>query len=223
VLLDADLHRATAALLMNSEPADGLALALETPDRIDKLLAERAAAEICGRLHLLATALPLDREVVYSSGAADQLLAALRQRYNQVIADVPWRQEPFCRELLWAAQHVVVVLTPTLPSVHQALRILSTSTLNQGKAAATLVLNRASERGGLPRIQVESALKRPVDVVIPDLPHTISGAVRLGDPAALDRGQFGAAIRALAQQAGVSSVARPPTRAIRLRLPWRRH
>ncbi len=44
VLLDPDLHFGTASFLLNVPPGKGLSAALQTPERIDSLLAERAGA-----------------------------------------------------------------------------------------------------------------------------------------------------------------------------------
>ena len=55
VLLDADLTRGTASLLLDTDPGDGLGLALKEPERIDTLLAERAARPVAERLHVLAS------------------------------------------------------------------------------------------------------------------------------------------------------------------------
>ncbi len=54
VLLDPDLHLGMAAFLLNIQPGPGLRMALEAPERIDALLAERAAQPAADRLHVLA-------------------------------------------------------------------------------------------------------------------------------------------------------------------------
>ncbi len=117
MLLDADLHRGTAALLLDAEPGEGLRIALEAPERIDALLAERVAHPVADRLHVLSTLEPPTRDIEYVPGAADNLLAALCRRYNCVVADVPWVAAPFCRDLYASSHHRVLVLTPTLPAI----------------------------------------------------------------------------------------------------------
>jgi pilus assembly protein CpaE len=51
VLLDADLHRGTAAMLLGAKIGPGLRTVLEAPDRIDELFVERAAQPVSNRLH----------------------------------------------------------------------------------------------------------------------------------------------------------------------------
>ena len=183
VLLDADLMRGTAALLLDVEAGEGLRTALESPERIDALLAERAARPVTDRLQVLAARDTADRSPDYAPGACEHLMAALRRRYNVVLADTPWTPDPFCRDLLTAARHRVLVLTPTLPSVRDAQRLLALPGPGPARVPATLILNRATMQGGLKRAQVEEALHLPIDVSIPDLPRQITQAITLGQPA----------------------------------------
>ncbi len=196
VLLDGDLYRGTAALLLQAEPGEGLRKVLEAPERIDMLLAERAAQPVGDRLHVLSSQDPLGRLTQYAPGAAEQMLAALRRRYNVVIGDAPWQPDPFCRDLLAAAGRRVVVLTPTLPGLRDTLRLLALP----GASTAIVVLNRLGMPGGLKRQQVEEALRRPPDVVIPDLPRQVAAAVTMGEPASRHGRAFRAGIETLLRQ-----------------------
>jgi pilus assembly protein CpaE len=221
VLLDTDLHRGMAALLLDTEPGEGLRTALEAPERIDALLAERAAQPVAERLHVLSALEPLARPIDYVPGAADHLLEALRRRYNVVLADVPCQHSAFCREMLSAAHHRIVVMTPTLPAVRDALRLLALTDRSGARPPTTLVLNRLGLPGGLKRHQVEEALRVPVDVVIPDLPRQVSAAVTLGEPAGASAFRNGVAAIArhisVLRQPGTAEPAAPRRRSWRLR------
>ncbi|HTW71084.1 MAG TPA: pilus assembly protein [Acetobacteraceae bacterium] len=216
VLLDGDLYRGTAALLLQAEPGEGLRKALESPERIDVLLAERAAQPVTDRLHVLSSQDPFDYCVQYAAGAAEQMLAALRRRYNFVVADAPCQPAPFCRDLLSAADRRVLVLTPTLPALRDTLRLLSLP----GRGDTVVVLNRLGMPGALKQQQVADALRRPPDVAIPDLPRQVGAAVTMGEPAVLRGGAFHAGIVALLRQldqlrdvhAGIAASTRPRPR-----------
>lgn len=196
VLLDGDLYRGTTALLLQTEPGEGLRKVLEAPERIDMLLAERAAQPVGDRLHVLSSQDPFERLVQYAPGAAEQMLAALRHRYNVIIGDVPWQTDPFSRDLLAAAGRHVLVLTPTLPGLRDTLRLLAMP----GASASIVVLNRLGMPGGLKLQQVEEAMRRPPDVVIPDLPRQIATAVTMGEPASRHGRAFRAGIEVLLRQ-----------------------
>lgn len=196
VLLDGDLYRGTAALLLQAEPGEGLRKVLEAPERIDMLLAERAAQPVGDRLHVLSSQDPFERVVLYAPGAADQMLAALRHRYNVVVGDVPWQPDPLSRDLFAAPGRHVLVLTPTLPGLRDTLRLLALP----GAGASVVVLNRLGMPGGLKLQQVEEALRRPPDVVIPDVPRHVAAAVTMGEPASRHDRAFRAGIETLLRQ-----------------------
>jgi pilus assembly protein CpaE len=181
VLVDPDLYRGNAAFLLNLPVGDGLVAALESPLRIDTLLAERAAQPAAERLHVLAGESPIGILPAYTPGAAETLIDALRKRYNFIVLDVPFAPVPLYRDLLALAHQQVLVMEPSLVSLRDILR-LNTVTPAQGQAPL-IVLNRLGLPGGLTRRQVEEGLKRKVDVVLPDLPRQLRGAANLGEPA----------------------------------------
>ena len=204
VLLDPDLHQGTASFLLNVEPGRGLRTALQTPDRIDSLLAERAAQPVTDRLHVLSGQEPFDVVPDHAPEAAEKLLEALRRRYNFIVADVPFRPLSINRDLLTLAHRRVLVMEPTLASVRDTLRLMA---LRAGAAQTrrpVLVLNRLGLPGGLSRRQVEDALKVKVDVTIPDLPKQVHAAATMGKPAAEARGSFREAILSLSRQVAAS-------------------
>lgn len=200
VLLDADLHFGTASFLLNVPPGNGLSAALQTPDRIDSLLAERAAQPVDDRLHVLAAQEPLGSMPSVAAGTAEQLMTALRRRYNFVIADTPFRSSTLNRDLLDLAHRRVLVTEPTLAGVRDALRLMAMKPGPQQSGRPVLVLNRQGLPGGLNRRQFEDALKAKVDVVIPDLPKPLGLAATLGKPAVATKGPFEQAIKQLGNE-----------------------
>lgn len=200
VLLDPDLYRGTAALALNVKAGAGLGTALESPQRIDELLVERAAQPAAERLHVLAGEEKLANAPAYAPDAAARLLDALRRRYNFVVADVPLAPIPLFRNLLDLAQQRVLVLEPTLAGVRDTLRLLALPPGRSQPRRAVVVLNRLGRPGGLTRRQVEDALKMKPDVVIPDLPRLVGMAASMGEPAVAKRGPFRDGIIALARE-----------------------
>jgi pilus assembly protein CpaE len=200
VLLDPDLYRGTAALLLNAKTGNGLRTALESPQRIDELFVERAAQPVSDRLHVLAGEEKLADMPAYAPDAAVKLLEALRRRYNFVVVDVPFSPLPINRDLLDLAHQRVFVLDPTLAAVRDTLRLLALPPGKSQPRRAVVVLNRVSRPGGLARREVEDALKMKPDVTIPDLPRLVGQAASMGEPAVAARGGFRAGIMALARE-----------------------
>jgi pilus assembly protein CpaE len=202
VLLDPDMHLGTTAFLLGVQPGQGLRMALESPERIDALLAERAAQPVADRLHVLAGEEKINSPTVHADGAAEALIDSTRQRYNFIIADVPFAPVPLYRGILNLVDQRVLVMDPTLASVRDTVRLLGLQRGRRQDQRAIVVLNRLGMPGGLPRKQIEDALKLKVDVAIPDMPRQISAAATLGEPAIGTASGLRAAIIELARQVG---------------------
>ena len=200
ILLDPDLYLGDAAFLLNVQPGPGLRMALETPERIDGLLAERAAQPAAERLHILSGEESLANPLAYTPGAMESLLAALRSRYSFIVADVPFRQAPEYADLLRLAQQQVFVMTPTLTCVRATLRLLALTANLPQAPHPVIVLNRLGCPGGLTRRQIEDALAVKVDVVIHDLPRDVVEAATMGEIAALRHGRFRDGVTELARR-----------------------
>jgi pilus assembly protein CpaE len=200
VLLDPDLHRGMASFMLNVQSGAGLRMALEAPERVDALLAERAAHPAADRLHVLSGEEKLTAMPPQVPGAAASLLEALRRRYGVIIADVPFAPVPLFRDLFELVHQRVLVMEPTLAGVRDVLRLLAVPHAGGQKQRAVIVLNRVGRPGGLTRRQVEDALKMKVDVAIPDLPRQVGTAATMGEPAVVTSSGFRSGIIELARQ-----------------------
>ncbi|HUB10741.1 MAG TPA: hypothetical protein VMB34_02200 [Acetobacteraceae bacterium] len=200
VLLDPDIQRGSAAFLLNVQPGPGLRVALEAPERLDSLLAERAAQPAADRLHVLAGEEAVAIHPNPAPGAARVLLDALRSRYNFIVADVPYAPVPLYRDLLDLVDQRVLVMEPTLAAVRDTLRLLALPGTDEQAQRAIIVLNRVGIPGGLTRKQVEDALKMKVDIAIPDLPRQVGNAATLGEPAMTTSSGFRAGVHEVCRQ-----------------------
>jgi pilus assembly protein CpaE len=199
VLVDPDLYRGNAAYLLNVPPGDGLLTALESPERIDTLLAERAAQPAGDRLHVLAGECPLGVMPKYADGAAEALIEALRKRYNFIILDVPFAPVPIYRDLMAQSHQQILVIEPSLVSLRDVLRLSALPRTATQSQSALLLLNRLGLPGGLNRRQMEEGLKRKIDIVLPDLPRQLRTAANLGEPAIITTPAYRKAISELAR------------------------
>jgi pilus assembly protein CpaE len=202
VLLDPDIHLGAAAFLLNIQPGPGLRMALEAPERIDALLAERAAQPVADRLHVLAGEEKLATPANHAPGAAEALLDALRRRYNFIVVDVPFAPVALYRDLLDRVDQRVLVMEPSLAAVRDTVRLMALPKSSRQEQRPIVVLNRTGLPGGLNRRQVEDALKLKVDVAIPDLPRQVGNAATMGEPAMTSSGGFRAGIQEVARQVG---------------------
>ena len=200
VLVDPDIHLGAAAFLLNMQPGPGLRLALEMPERIDALLAERAALPAADRLHILDSEEKPSVPANHAPGAAGILLEALRRRYNFIVTDVPFAPVALYTDFLDLVDQRILVMDPTLAAVRDTVRLLTLPKGLHQEQRAVVVLNRLGMPGGLTRRQIEEALKMKVDVAIPDQPRQIGNAATLGEAAIRSSAGFRTAIQELARQ-----------------------
>jgi len=200
VLLDPDTHLGATAFLLNIQPGPGLRMALESPDRIDSLLAERAAQPAADRLHVLAAEEKIASHTSHAPGAAAALLTALRNRYNFIIVDVPYAPVPLYRDLLDLVDQRILVMDPSLAAIRDTVRLMGLPKGPGQDQRAVVVMNRTGAPGGLSRKQVEEALKMKVDVSIPDLPRQVGNAATLGEPVMVTSSGFRHGISEIVRQ-----------------------
>jgi pilus assembly protein CpaE len=209
-LLDPDLHFGSAAMLLDCPTGQGLRVALESPERIDPLFVERSAQPVSDRLHVLAGEIRLSDPMVASDGSMQCLLDAMTHRYSIIVADTPRMPHPLFTGIFNLAHQRVVVMAPTLVSVRDARRLLAIPSGPAQPNRALVVLNRADQRGGLTRAQVEQALGIKIDVVIPDLPRLAETAATMGEALSDGRNAFARAIATLARQTAYTQLLDSP-------------
>jgi pilus assembly protein CpaE len=220
LLMDADLQGGTCGLMLANEAEGGLRAALEHPERVDKLLVERAAPRLGDRLALLASEDKPDSLPTVSGGAVRHLMDLLRTRYNCIVLDLPRLALPMHREMQELAHQRVLVMDPTLPSLRDALRMLGSFSGVKSGGPPLLVLNRLGAPGTLDKKQVVAALQRAPDIVIPYLPKLLHNATTLGDPAVRKRGTFQTAIATLAHEILPAPAVEGEVRRSRSPLKW---
>lgn len=200
VLLDADLHGGSAALMLGARTSGGLRSAIEHPERVDELFVERAAQPAGERLFVLAGEEKLLDTVQPQPGAATRLVGMLRRRFNFVVVDLPSRSGIVGRELLDLAHQRVLVTDPSLAGAREVLRFAALPSAPSQSRRALVVLNRAGQTGMLGKEQMKEAIGAVPELAIPWLPKLVPGAGDLGEPAAAKKGPFRDAILALAHE-----------------------
>lgn len=198
VLLDGDLVTGSAALAANVAPSSGLLNALETPDRIDPLLIERAAQAVGDRLHVLASEEPFNERWSYHPGSARSLVQALRQRYNFVIVDLPCRICGFAAELTGLAQQTILVADLSPRGIASLDEILAQDAGNpRGAAPHIVLLRRPSQK--LLRSTVDRVRDVNANTTLIDWRKTVRLSGDLGEFAAARKGPFRTAMLKLLQ------------------------
>jgi pilus assembly protein CpaE len=120
LVLDLDLAFGTANLNFNTDPPQGVAEAVFSPDRLDQTFLDRIMASCGERLNLLAASATLDRTYDFGEGAFEQLMDVVRNNAPLIVLDVPHVWTAWARRTLIAADDIVIVATPDLANLRNA-------------------------------------------------------------------------------------------------------
>ena len=168
-MVDLDFNFGALSLAFDQKPTPGLREAVENAHRVDQLLLERTVTQIDSRLSLLSCEEPLESPVRLEANAFEDLVETLSKQYHYVLVDVPQIAGAVYQKVLRMAAVRIVTIDPTLGSVRHAIRLLKALGSDDLDHQTLLVLNRrwASLPGDLSQEDIEKALGRDIDFVVP--------------------------------------------------------
>lgn len=202
LLLDLDLELGEMALQMGVEPKFSVVDLVRNFHRVDSdLLASYIEHHDSGVDILSAPYQPADFEAV-SGELVGKILGFLRRQYGYVVVDAPKHLSPITLAGLKAADHVLLVTTPDLPSIRNLTRclpLLEDVGASKGRDWLRIVVNRHESRGLVSLDQVEETLGRSVFGTVRNDYETVMEAINTGRPAVtLGASEFAEDARAVA-------------------------
>lgn len=204
-LLDLHLRGGTVALGLGVRPGAGLRVALEQPERADSLFLERAAIPVAERVRVIAADEPIETDTVATPESLEHFLALLRDRFNNILVDLPMPPGPVERAVIAASRQVLIVFGPDVGGLRDAIA-MKRFIVSQGTGThPIMVLNRMGLPGGLTPKLIEEGLQGKPDYVIPFMPKPLLRAFNLGLPAFKESPPFAKALGPLVRE--VSGVA----------------
>lgn len=175
-------------------------------DRLDQELLEGFLLRHSSGLHLLDSPEAADPVHQASPSAIEHTLLFLSGIYEFVIVDCPPGLTDANLACVAQSDQVVIVLTPELPAVRNAVRYIEhLEKLGWSRGKVQIVLNRASKRASLADDRIEKALGRPVSWRVPNSYSEVVRAINSGAPVDSRSSDFGAAIRNWAQDVAGTS------------------
>jgi pilus assembly protein CpaE len=123
VVTDLDLAFGTAGLDFNQDPAQGIAEAVFSPDRIDTAFIDRLLAKCTDHLNLLAAPATLDRVYDFGADAFEAIFDSLRTTVPCVVLDVPHQWTGWIKQTLVGADEILIVATPDLANLRNTKNI----------------------------------------------------------------------------------------------------
>jgi pilus assembly protein CpaE len=155
VVADLDLAFGTAGLDFNQDPSQGIAEAVNAPDRLDDNFLDRLLCKCSDHLSLLAAPATLDRTYDFDEGAFEVVVDVAQSGVPAVVLDVPHVWTSWVKKTLFSADEVVLTVEPDLANLRNAKNIIDL--LRQQRTndvPARLIINKSglSKR---PEIKVE--------------------------------------------------------------------
>jgi pilus assembly protein CpaE len=123
VVADLDLAFGTAGLDYNQDPAQGIADAVFSPDRIDIAFMDRLLSKCTDHLSLLAAPATLDRVYDFGVEAFDAIFDTLRASMPCIVLDVPHQWSGWTKRALISADDILIVAAPDLASLRNTKNI----------------------------------------------------------------------------------------------------
>src|SRR5580658_9876884 len=123
VVTDLDLPFGTAGLDFNQDPAQGIAEAVFSPDRIDTAFIDRLLAKCTDHLNLLAAPATLDRVYDFGADAFEAIFDSLRTTVPCIVLDVPHQWTGWTKQTLVSADDILIVAAPDLANLRNAKNI----------------------------------------------------------------------------------------------------
>lgn len=144
VVADMDLAFGTANINFDQDPAQGIAEAVFSPERIDEVYLDRLLAQCAERLSLLAAPSTLDRTYDFDAEAFSQLIDTAQRSAPCVVLDVPHIWCGWSKTTLMQADEIVVTATPELANLRNTKNLVDTlRRLRPNDPPPRLVINQA--------------------------------------------------------------------------------
>jgi pilus assembly protein CpaE len=124
VVADLDLAFGTAGLDFNQDPAQGIAEAVNAPDRLDDNFLDRLLARCSDHLSLLAAPATLDRTYDFGEAAFEHVIDIAQAGVPAVILDIPHAWNAWVKKTLLAADEIVITVEPDLANLRNAKNLV---------------------------------------------------------------------------------------------------
>ncbi|MBX3582980.1 MAG: AAA family ATPase [Rhizobiaceae bacterium] len=117
VVADLDLAFGTANINFDQDPAQGIAEAVFSPERIDEVYLDRLLAQCSEHLSLLAAPSTLERVYDFDQDAFTQIIDTAQRSAPLLVLDVPHIWSGWSKATLSKADEVVITATPELANL----------------------------------------------------------------------------------------------------------
>ncbi|MBA3448535.1 MAG: AAA family ATPase [Pseudaminobacter sp.] len=144
VVADMDLAFGTANMNFDQDPAQGIAEAVFSPERIDEVYLDRLLAQCAEKLSLLAAPSTLDRVYDFDADAFTQIIDIAQRSAPLLVLDVPHVWTGWTKSTLMKADEIVITATPELANLRNAKNLVDMlKKIRPNDAPPKLIINQA--------------------------------------------------------------------------------
>lgn len=182
-IADLDLAFGTTGLDFNQDPVQGIAEALQAPERLDDQLLDRLLTKCSEHLSIFAAPVVLDRDYDISPESCDMVIDVVRQNMPYVAVDLPHGWSAWSKRVLLQADEVMITAVPDLANLRNAKNIvdlLKTARKNDSRPHLILNMTNVPKRQELTLKEFEQALEVKTLSVIEFDSETFSQAANNG-------------------------------------------
>ena len=148
VVADLDLPFGTANINFDQDPAQGIAEAVYSPERIDEVYLDRLLAQCAERLSLLAAPSTLDRVYDFEVDAFARIIDTAQRSAPLVVLDIPHVWTAWSKNTLTLADDIIITATPELANLRNAKNLFDLlKKIRPNDAPPKLILNQV----GIPK------------------------------------------------------------------------
>jgi pilus assembly protein CpaE len=169
IVADLDLAFGTTGLDFNQDPVQGIAEALQSPERLDEMLLDRLLTKCSERLSIFAAPVVLDRDYEISPDACDIVLDIVRQNVPLVAVDLPHLWTSWVKRVLLQADEIVITAMPDLANLRNAknlVDLLKQSRVNDGPPRLIINMAKIPKRPEISPREFAAALDlKPVQII----------------------------------------------------------
>jgi len=182
-IVDLDFQYASVPHYFDVKPKRGLLEALANAEDLDETAISAYAVKLESGVHVFAPIPETQVAVDFNLGDRMlQVLAALKRRYRKVVIDVPRHLDDLSSRVLLNADHILMVMQPTLLSVHDAVRLktLIVRELEVPEDRIMTVVNRFSKNNSLELSDIKEALDDDDPMLIPNHYRLVTQTLDMG-------------------------------------------
>ena len=148
VVADLDLAFGTANINFDQDPAQGIAEAVFSPERIDEVYLDRLLAQCAEHLSLLAAPSTLERVYDFDPDAFSHIIDTAQRTAPLLVLDVPHVWTGWTRGTLIRADEIVITATPELANLRNTKNLVDMlKRLRPNDVPPKLIINQA----GMPK------------------------------------------------------------------------